>query len=330
MRNLITDVPGLSVGSAQDAAVASGVTVVVFDQPAVASIAIHGGAPGVRDGALLEPEMTVEAVDALVLSGGSAFGLDACGGVMAALAEAGRGFQVGAARVPIAPGAIVFDLLNGGNKAWGRKPPYWDLGFAAAQATGLDFALGTAGAGYGATTVNLKGGLGSASAVTSTGQIVGALVAVNALGSATVGDRPAFWAGAFEQSGEFGGLGVAAPTPEDLVIRMKGEGPRNTTIAVVATSARLTKPQCKRLAVQAQDGMALALQPAHAALDGDLVFAAATGADVRAMSAHDLSELGAVAARCLARAIARGVHAATALPFEGSAPDWRSRFGASR
>ena len=194
MENLITDVPGLRVGNAHDAALASGVTALIFDAPAVASIAICGGAPGTRDCALLEPEMTVERIDALALSGGSAFALDAPGGVMAFLRGQGRGFAVGSARVPIVPGAILFDLLNGGSKHWARQPPYWELGFAAAQNAALSFDLGTAGAGYGATTANLKGGLGSASAVTANGYTVGALAAVNALGQATVGEGPHFWA----------------------------------------------------------------------------------------------------------------------------------------
>lgn len=331
MRNLITDVPGLRVGNAQDDRLASGVTVVVFDRPAAASIAIHGGAPGVRDTALLEPEMTVAAVDALVLAGGSAFGLDACGGAMAALREQGRGFAVRDVLVPIAPGAVLFDLCNGGDKAWGRRPPYWDLGFAATLAADATFALGTAGAGYGATTATLKGGLGSASERTSTGYVVGALVAVNALGSATLGEGPQFWAAAFEKGAEFGGLG--SPQRHDaaaLALRMKGDAGENTTIAVVATDAPLTKAQAKRVAVQAQDGLALALQPSHAALDGDVVFAAATGASTRAPSLRDLTEIGAVAARCLARAAARGVYEARALPFAGAQADWRSRFGGGR
>ena len=202
--NLITDVPGLAVGNAEDARLASGVTVVVFDEPAVASLAIHGGAPGVRDTALLEPEMTVERIDALALSGGSSFGLDAMGGVLAALQEQGRGFAIGDARVPIVPGAILFDLLNGGDKNWGRKPPYWDLGFEAATKAGRMFGLGVAGAGHGANTANLKGGLGSASAITSNGYRVGAIVAVNSLGQATIGDGPHFWAAPIELGAEFG------------------------------------------------------------------------------------------------------------------------------
>jgi D-aminopeptidase len=331
MRNLITDVPGLAVGSAQDARLASGVTAVVFERPAVASIAIHGGGPGVRDAALLEPEMTVETVDTLVLSGGSAFGLDACGGAMAALREAGRGFRVRDALVPIVPGAILFDLANGGDKDWGRRPPYWDLGYEATRAAGADFALGTAGAGFGATTATLKGGLGSASDVTSAGYVVGAVVAVNALGGATIGEGPHFWAAAFEKDGEFGGRGLPARfDAAALAIRMKGEVGESTTIAVVATDAPLTKAQAKRVAVQAHDGLALALQPSHAALDGDVVFAAATGRSTRAPSLRDLTEIGTVAARCLARAVARGVYEARALPFAGAQADWRTRFGAGR
>ncbi|MBL8590947.1 MAG: P1 family peptidase [Methylobacteriaceae bacterium] len=329
MRNLITDVPGLRVGHAHDANLASGVTALVFEAPAVCSIAIHGGAPGVRDAALLEPDMTVEAIDALTLSGGSAFGLDAPGGVMAALREQGRGFRVGAARVPIVPGAILFDLNNGGDKNWDRQPPYWELGWRAARAAERHFALGTVGAGYGATTATLKGGLGSASDETRSGYRVGALVAVNAIGSATIGEGPHFWAAPFEQAQEFGGLGwPAPPLPRAaLALRLKGDAPQNTTIAIVATDAKLSKAQAKRVAVQAHDGMASALQPAHAALDGDTIFAAATGLNPRAPELRDLTEIGALAARCLARAIARGVYEATALPFAGALPDWRGRFG---
>src|SRR3954467_5901248 len=169
VRNLITDVPGLKVGHAEDARLASGVTAIVFDEPAVASMDLRGGAPGTRDTEVLRPEETVERVEAIVLSGGSAFGLDAPGGTQAWLREQGRGFAVGPVRVPIVPGAILFDLLNGGDKNWGRFPPYRDLGYAAAANLGSDFKLGTAGAGYGATTVNLKSGLGSASAQTREG-----------------------------------------------------------------------------------------------------------------------------------------------------------------
>ena len=328
MRNLITDVPGLSVGQAQDESLASGVSVVLFERPAVASVAIHGGAPGVRDTALLEPEMTVEAIDALVLSGGSAFGLDSMGGAQGLLAERGRGFAVGKIRVPIVPGAVLFDLANGGDKAWGRRSPYWDLGYAAASASGLDFALGSVGAGLGATTATLKGGLGSASIRTGGGYWVGALVAVNALGQATIGEGPHFWAAPYEQAGEFGGLGLPVPwPPEALDIRVKGDAPVNTSIAVVATDAPLTKAQCKRMAVMAQGGLAMSLRPAHAALDGDLVFAASTGASAGVPNLRDLTEIGARAADCLARAVARGVYEARRLPYAGAIPSWHDRHG---
>jgi D-aminopeptidase len=328
MNNLITDLPGILVGAAQDVEIATGVSVVVFEEPAVASIAVHGGAPALRDGALLEPEMTVEKIDALVLSGGSAFGLDAAGGVMAWLAETGRGFPVGNVRVPIAPGASLFDLLNGGDKNWGRQAPYWELGFAAAASAGKNFKLGSAGAGYGATTWDLSGGLGSTSAVSSRGFLVGALVAVNAVGRATRGSSPHFWAAPYERGGEFGGLGAPEAAPADqLAMRLKGDAPANTTIAVVATDARLTKAQMKRVAIMAQDGIALALRPAHAPMDGDIVFAATTSRAIATPDLRDLAEIGMLAAECLARAIARGIYEATPKPHATIPPCWRERYG---
>jgi len=328
LRNLITDIGGIVVGHAQDAALASGVTALLFERPAIASIAIHGGAPGVRDTALLAPGMTVEAVDALVLSGGSAFGLDAMGGVQAHLRQRGRGFAVGPARVPIVPGAIVFDLLNGGDKAWGVKPPYWDLGLAAARAAQAEFALGTVGAGFGATTANLKGGLGSASAVTPQGFLVGALVAVNALGQATIGEGPHFWAAPYEQNEEFGGLGWPTPWPSQaLAVRLKGDAPQNTTIGIVATDATLTRAQAERLAIMAHDGFARALRPTHAAQDGDVLFAAATAGRSDVPTLRDLTEIGTLAADAVARAVARAVHSAKALPFADALPAWRDTFG---
>jgi D-aminopeptidase len=328
MNNLITDIPGLLVGAAQDAQVASGVTALVFEEPAVASIAIHGGAPALRDGALLEPHMTVEKIDALVLSGGSAFGLDAAGGAMAYLAEIGRGFAVGSARVPIVPGASLFDLLNGGDKNWGRRPPYWELGYEAAANTRREFALGSVGAGYGATTCDLNGGLGSTSAVTSRGFLVGALVAVNAVGRATQGSGPHFWAAPYERGKEFGGLGAPEKAPADaLDMRLKGDESTNTTIAIVVTDARLGKAQMKRVAVMAQDGIALALRPAHAPMDGDIVFAATTSRAAAAPDARDLTEIGMLAAECLARAIARGVFEATPTPNSTMPPSWRKHYG---
>ncbi|MGE3515918.1 MAG: P1 family peptidase [Hyphomicrobium sp.] len=333
MRNLITDVSGLSVGNAHDEALASGVTVALFDEPAVASVAVHGGAPGVCDTALLEPEASVECVDALVLSGGSAFGLCASSGVLSHLRELGRGFAVGDVRVPIAPGAVIFDLASGGNTNWEGIPPWWDLGYRAAAAAHCDFALGTAGAGYGATTANLKGGLGSASAITSAGFIVGGLVAVNAVGSVLIGEGPHFWAGSEERDLEFGGYGW--PTAVDqasLQTPLKGDAnPRaNTTIAIIATDARLTKAEARRIAIMAHDGVARAVRPSHAPMDGDLVFAAATAKANRSPDLRELADIGFVAASCLARAIARAVYEATALPFAGALPAYRDRFGVNQ
>jgi len=327
-RNLITDVTGVQVGHADDAKLASGVTAVVFDQPAVAAVDVRGGAPGTRETDMLDAHRTVERIDAVVLSGGSAFGLDAASGVQAWLRERGRGFAVGDVRIPIVSGAILFDMRNGGDKGWGRYPPYRELGYAAAAAVEAKFALGTAGAGYGATTVNLKGGLGSASAISVHGHTVGALVAVNACGSVTVGDDRQFWAAPFEQDDEFGGQGFPAMVPPAaLVPRAKGGPAENTTIAVVATDAILTKAQAMQLAVMAQDGLARAIYPAHTALDGDTVFAAATGLRPLTEPIGELTELGAVAANVLARAVARGVYEAHALPYPSALPAWRDKFG---
>ena len=332
MKNLLTDIAGVCVGHAHDAELASGVTAVLFGQPAVAAIDIRGGGPGTREDAVLDLANTVERVDGFALAGGSAFGLDAGGGVQAYLAEHGRGLAVRGALIPIVPGAIVFDLLNGGDKAWGRFPPYRDLGYAAAAAAASDFALGSVGAGLGATTANYKGGFGSASAVTPGGIAVGALAVVNAVGSVTVGDGPWFWAAPFEVAGEYGGRGLPSSfTPDMLKLRMKGaaaaSAAENTTLAVVVTEAMLTKPQAKRLAMMAQTGLGRAIYPVHAPLDGDVVFAAATGAKAIDPLAG-LTELGMVAANVVARAIARGVYAATALPFPGALPAWQDRFGA--
>lgn len=326
-RNLITDVAGLYVGNVADPVVRSGVTVLVGDAPFTAAVQVMGGAPGTRETDLLAPDKLVQTVDALVLSGGSAFGLDACSGVTDALASLGRGFAVGAARVPIVPGAILFDLLNGGDKVWGRNP-YAGMGRAALEQAGTAFAIGSAGAGYGAATGFLKGGLGSASAVLGNGVTVGALVAVNALGSVTVGDGPQFWAAPWELGAEFGGLGLplafdaaGEPTPR----KRMGEA---TTIAIVATDAALTQAQAQRMAVAAHDGMARAIVPSHTPMDGDLVFAVSTGARALADPVADPFLLGHAAACVLARAIARGVYEARAMPGDLQ-PTWAKQFGAA-
>lgn len=320
--NLLTDIPGLRVGHATDPRLGSGVTAIVFDAPAVAAVTIGGGAPGTRDTDLLRTDMTVERVDAIVLSGGSTFGLDAAGGVQAALREDGRGIRFGGVNIPLAPQAILFDLLNGGDKDWADNP-YPALGREALAKAAADFAIGTAGAGTGASTGNLKGGLGSASARMSNGATVGALVVVNALGQATVGGTRNFWAAPWELDGEYGGLGLPPAFPatdEPAPVKRLGEA---TTIAIVATDAALDKAGLQRLAIAAHDGMARALVPSHTPFDGDLVFAVSTGARPLADPVADPFLLGHAAATCLSRAIARGVHAASPAPGDLQ-PCWSS------
>ncbi|GKY88215.1 P1 family peptidase [Sinisalibacter aestuarii] len=323
-RNLITDVAGLRVGNAADARVKTGATVLLGEVPFVAAVHVMGGAPGTRETDLLAPDKTVQEVDALVLSGGSAFGLDAASGVVDALRAQGRGFDVGGQKVPIVPGAIVFDLINGGDKDWADNP-YKRLGREALADAGEVFALGTAGAGTGATTADLKGGLGSASLVLENGVTVGALVVVNAVGSAT-GPEGQFWASPWEFGGEFGGRGPVTGFDPGAAPVTKLTPRGATTIAIVATDAALTQAQATRMAVAAHDGMARAIHPSHTPHDGDLVFAAATGARALSDPVADPMLLGHAAATCLARAIARGVYAATPAvndPF----PTWAARFG---
>lgn len=323
-RNAITDVAGLRVGHASDAQIKTGSSVLVGERPFTAAVHVMGGAPGTRETDLLAPDKTVQQADALVLSGGSAFGLDAASGVADALRKMGRGFAVGDQVVPIVPGAILFDLINGGDKSW-HENPYRALGAAALAAAGSDVEIGSVGAGTGALTADLKGGIGTASARFGP-YTVGALVAVNALGRATVGEGPTFWAAPFEMGGEFGGLGPAPrgsfdPTQPPPV---KGGEARNTTIGIVATDADLTQAQAKRMAVAAHDGFARALMPSHTPMDGDLIFAAATGAVPLARTEADTLILGHLAALCAARAIARGVYAAQAAPGD-LMPTWQTR-----
>ncbi|QTN36893.1 P1 family peptidase [Cognatishimia activa] len=307
-KNLITDVAGLKVGNAQDARVKSGTTVLTADAPFTAAVHVMGGAPGTRETDLLAPDKTVEKVDALVLSGGSAFGLDAASGVADKLRADGRGFLVADQNVPIVPSAILFDLLNGGDKGWSRSP-YYELGKAALADASEDFTLGTQGAGTGATTASFKGGLGSASLLTPSGHTVGALVAVNALGDAVVPDTGNFWAAPWEIGKEFGGRGCAAKIQTAWPKTKLSD--QNTTIAIVATDADLSKAELTRFATAAHDGMARALVPSHTPMDGDLVFGVSTNARPIQDPLADPILLGHAAATCLARAIARGVYAAT-------------------
>jgi len=324
-RNRITDVEGILVGHAEDHRVRSGVTVVLPAGRFACGADVRGGAPGTMNIDALHPTSLAHEVDAVVLSGGSMYGLAAAAGVVAGLGALGRGIGFGGATIPVVPAAILFDLANGGDKGWGAVPPYDALGRAALGACGADFALGNAGAGLGARAGPVKGGLGSASTITAEGWQVGALVAVNSFGSPLMPGTNRFWAWPLEMGAEFGGLGP----PPDPAWRAAPEMPlppgstldplAHTTIAVVAVNAALDKGQAQRLAIMAQDGLARAIRPIHTPFDGDTVFVLGTGA-IPMTGPAMLARLGHLAADTLARAVARGVHAATAL---GDRPGWR-------
>ncbi|MBO6825072.1 MAG: P1 family peptidase [Sneathiella sp.] len=314
-KNLITDVDGIKIGNAHNETAISGVTAIVPDQPAVAGVDVRGGGPGTRETEVLRPDCLVERVDAIVLSGGSVFGLDAASGAVSALASQKKGFAIHNLNVPIVPSAILFDLINGGNKEWGEMPPYREMGYQAAQNITEQFELGNVGAGYGANAGTIKGGLGSASAVTEEGVQIGAVIAVNPVGSVLVPGTPNFWAWELEQNNEFGGLGAPEITED---ISLDGlDGSRlgaNTTIGVVATNVSLTKSQLQRVAIMAQDGYARAIRPVHTPFDGDTIFAMST--EKREMDNPEplaLARIGAIAADCVARAVARAVFHAESL-----------------
>lgn len=314
--NSITDIAGLRVGNAQNADLKSGVTALICDEPFIASVAVHGGGPGTRDTELLSPENTVESVNGLVLSGGSAFGLDAASGVQAWMRENDRGFEVGPVRVPIVPGAIIFDLINGGNKDWGRFPPYRDLGYEAASKASVEFQTGSTGAGTGALVAGLKGGLGTASMKMENGISIGALFAVNAVGSPLIASTKHFHAAIFEKDHEFGGHGLPSTMPtnaDELKIKFRQQATNgtNTTIGIIATDAVLTKSEAKRMAIAAHDGIARAIYPAHTPMDGDLVFGIASGNSGITPNTQDWADISSHAANVSSRAIARGVYDAT-------------------
>ncbi len=321
-RNLITDVDGIKVGQAEDVDACTGATVILPDSPVTAAVNVMGGAPGTRETDALDPSRLLGGViDAVTFSGGSVYGLDTGSGVTAWLGARGRGFEIAGSevRAPIVPGAILFDLSNGGDKGWGEEPPYRRLGAEAAAAAAESFRLGNAGAGFGARAGSIKGGTGSASLISSDGLQIGALMAVNSYGSAVVPGTSAFWAAPFERDGEFGGVAPMGLAPDaEWLEGTKAGNPalrQNTTIGIVATNADLTAAECNRVAVMAHDGLARALRPAHAPVDGDVIFVIATGAHALGddMRVRHLSEIGTHAGDCVARAIARGVYEAKTL-----------------
>lgn len=322
-KNLITDIEGLTVGNAEDHNACSGVTVVLADPAVVAAAHIAGGAPGTRETDALATDCLVEAADAVVLSGGSVYGLDAASGVTSWLGAKGCGYEITgvATRAPIVPAAILFDLGNGGVKAWGQTPPYNELGRKAAATAGSEFDLGNAGAGLGAVAGSLKGGLGSASITTDSGLVVGALVAANPVGSAVVPGTRNFWAAPYEIDAEFGGIGwpqdlgqIAKSDPFEASKFSGQNAAANTTIAVVATNADLTKAEAQRVAIMAHDGLARAIRPVHTPFDGDSVFSLATGQyEIKNDRPMMLAAIGALAADTLARAIARAIFEAATI-----------------
>jgi L-aminopeptidase/D-esterase-like protein len=323
LKNLITDVPGLKVGNAHDIEAMTGTSVILPDKAAVCGVDVSGGGPGTRETDALAPENLVDAIDAIVLSGGSVYGLAAADGVAATLGSQGKGFGLmdlpGVPKSPVVPAAILYDLANGGDKAWGASPPYRDLGIGALMAASRDFDLGAQGAGFGARAGALRGGLGSASQITHDGITMGALVAVNCFGSVVMPGSEAFWAWPLEQNGEAGGkrpdpsLFVAGDDWGQAKTNPSALARTNTTIAVVATDVALTPAQAKRVAQMASAGLARAIRPVFAPFDGDVVFALSTAKQPLVEPiALNLARIGALAADCLARAVMRGVHAAQA------------------
>jgi len=318
-RNSITDVPGILVGNAEAPGLVSGATAIIPEKPAVAAVDVRGGGPGTRETEALAGASTVQEVHGIALSGGSAYGLDAAGGVMHWLHQQGRGFAIGGTVVPIVPGAIIFDLTTGrptdSPKNWDH-PPWWELGYQAAQAAGTEFALGNAGAGLGATAGKLKGGLGTASVQWGT-ITLGALAVANPMGSVVIPGSRTFWAWPFEMAGEFGGQPPPDAAPGHLEHDFSPPAGANTTLTVIATDAILTRPQAQRIALMAHDGYARAIRPVHTPLDGDTVFVLSMGlrplADPPGSFGGDLAQLGMLAADCTARAITRGVYEAQPL-----------------
>ncbi len=323
--NAITDVDGIRVGNCHDRAIRSGVTVILPDQPCIAAGDIRGGAPGTRETDLLDPANTVEKIDALVFSGGSAFGLDAASGATTWLARHGRGLAVRGVTIPIVSAAVIFDPPIGGPQDWHEAPPHREMAISACDRASVAVDQGNVGAGIGATAGPLKGGLGTASFVRDDGIQVGALAIANPFGSTVAPGTATFWAAPYEMDGEFGGQSTLGPiSMEDISYDLMGEGGANTTLVAIATNLRLTRAQAKRIAIMAQDGLARAIRPVHTPFDGDSVFVLATGAHAApTVTPQLLAAVGLLAADAAARAIAKGVYRAESL---GDFPSYREKF----
>lgn len=313
IQNTIIDVGGLQIGQAHDVNAKTGVTVLLPHEASICAVDVRGGGPGTRETDTLNDGGLIDRVHAIVLSGGSVYGLAAADGVCAWLGEKRIGYVPGPASVPVSPivpSAILFDNANGGDKNWGLNPPFRDLGIKACEAAGTSLDMGNYGAGFGATAGLYSGGLGSASEDVG-GVTVGAIIAANPVGSPYMPGTDCPWAWAFEVDGEFGGKRPPADyilqTAKDTKLEVIKAAGQSTVIGAVATNAALSQKQLKRLAIMAQDGIAMSVQPSHTPLDGDTIFALSTG-DKKCESPVALAELGAAAARCVARALMRGVY----------------------
>ena len=313
----ITDVGDLRVGHFTHTARPTGCTVILFDRGAVAGVDVRGSAPGTRETDLLRPVNTVQQVNAILLSGGSAFGLDAATGVMRYLEEEGRGYRVGSLVVPIVPAAILFDLGVGD----GKIRPDAHAGYAACQAAGMQVSEGNVGAGAGATVGKffgsrsaMKGGLGTASIrVGDTGLVVAALVAVNAVGDIVDWRSGKTVAGARTPDGSAFRHTTQQIARGALLSRSKAHSKTgaNSTIGIVATNASMTKTEMTKVAQMAHDGFARTIHPVHTAADGDTIFAAATGT---ATTRADVTTIGTLAAEAMAQAVLRAVMTAASIP----------------
>jgi len=321
-RNSIADVPGIRVGHAEDRGLTTGTTVIALREPCLCAIDHRGGAVGARDTIALMPGSIGGRVNAICLSGGSAYGLDAAGGVMDGLRRAGEGFAFGGALLPIVPSAIIFALMTGETRDW-KDPPWWRLGRRALDAADEEFALGNVGAGLGATAGSLKGGIGTASFQTDA-HVVGALAVANPAGSTVIPGTDTFWAWMLERDGELGGQRPPSSPLSDVATIPNAGAPGNTTLVVVATDAALDRDMALRVAIMAQDGIATAIRPVHGPMDGDTVFVLSTGARDEPADLHGLMQLGALAADAAARAIARGVYEAETL---AGVPSYRETHG---
>ena len=317
--NSICDVDGIKVGNAADDEYCTGVTVVCPDSSAVTGVDVRGGAPGTRDTEALNPSNSLNAIDAVVLSGGSVFGLEAASEVTRWLSSKGRGLDVYDTKLPIVSSAVIFDFPIGKQRDWTNISPFTVLAKKACEALSKKVDIGNVGAGMGATAGHLKGGLGTASYVTSEGWQIGAIAIVNSFGEVLIPGTRNFWAGNIEYGSEFGGLGSAKISSEMIDYKVSSSILANTTLCVVATNLQLNKSQAQRVAIISQDGLARAIRPVHTSFDGDIVFAMSTGRLSLPKPVNvSITRIGNLAADCVSRAIARGVYSAKSIGNFGS------------